>query len=393
MDFQQRLRQFIWLASVALVTLTVGGCASKYAHPDLGTRAGLLEAFRMGNAVLDCETPCSGTWGAARNESKALHDSMQWQRLAELVLRIGYDVDLAWYFLGRAAEGLGYHAAAKKYYGNAINIARGNDSGRPCNGPLFNNCEGFVFPRNAEIRLAQLPKGIPVVTEASPDGASVPTPSLPTTGGEVASTGSGFFVGSNGYALTNLHVVEGCAQVTLRVPGRNSEAVIVAAESPQYDLALLRLNSRGRVGARLRSGASIRPGDAVIAVGFPLTGLLASQASVTLGSVSALAGISDDARFIQISAPIQPGNSGGPLLDMSGNVVGVIRSSLNAISVAGATGNIPQNVNFAIKGSLIREFLDKEGVHYDTATSDRDLKAADIGEIATSYTFLVECWQ
>ncbi len=100
----------------------------------------------------------------------------------------------------------------------------------------------------------------------------------------------------------------------------------------------------------------------MVAVGFPLPGLLASEANVTTGTVSALAGIGNDTRFLQMTAPVQPGNSGGPLLDLEGRVVGVVVSKLDALKVASATGDIPQNVNFAIKAGVVRSFLDASGV-------------------------------
>ena len=73
----------------------------------------------------------------------------------------------------------------------------------------------------------------------------------------------------------------------------------------------------------------------------------------------------DDARMIQISAPVQPGNSGGPLLDSSGRVIGVVNSKLNEIAYAKATGDLPQNVNFAIKANVAMNFLDAHSVPYE----------------------------
>ena len=93
-------------------------------------------------------------------------------------------------------------------------------------------------------------------------------------------------------------------------------------------------------------------------IGFPFHGLLTSDFTVTTGIISSLAGLFNDARFLQISAPVQPGNSGGPLLDTSGNIVGVVAEKLNALRVAKATGDIPENINFAIKTGALRDFLD-----------------------------------
>jgi hypothetical protein len=143
--------------------------------------------------------------------------------------------------------------------------------------------------------------------------------------------------------------------------------------------------------ATFRDGR-VRAGDAVVALGFPLSGLLATTANLTVGNVSALAGISDDSRYLQISAPVQPGNSGGPLLDTSGHVVGIVTAKLDAALVAHFTGDIPQNVNFAVKAEVARTFLDSKGIAYQTAHSDQQMSPADIGDLARPFTVQIECY-
>jgi S1-C subfamily serine protease len=93
-----------------------------------------------------------------------------------------------------------------------------------------------------------------------------------------------------------------------------------------------------------------------------------------------------------MSAPVQPGSSGGALFDASGNVVGVVVTKLNAKVVAEETGDIPQNVNFAVKASVAREFLRDHGVPFRTAPSRVARSNADVGEIGRQVTILVECW-
>ncbi len=212
------------------------------------------------------------------------------------------------------------------------------------------------------------------------------------------STGTGFVVSAEGHVLTNHHVVEGCAEVRTPASGAGPEPFAVVALDAYNDLAVVRLSPITdmlvvTVVASFREGRGVRPGDGVVAVGFPLHGLLASGVNVTTGTVSALAGIRDDIRYLQITAPVQPGNSGGPLLDMSGNVVGVVVGKLDALAVAEVTGDIPQNVNFAIKDSVARAFLDAQGIDYETAPAERALDAADVGELARRFTVLLECWK
>lgn len=129
----------------------------------------------------------------------------------------------------------------------------------------------------------------------------------------------------------------------------------------------------------------------MVAVGYPLHGLLSSEANVTTGNVSALAGIGNDTRFLQITAPVQPGNSGGPLVDQSGNVVGIIVGKLNAIEIAKVTGDVPQNVNFAINMAVAKAFLDANSVEYKSAPSVKKLDPADMVETAKKFTLLLEC--
>lgn len=110
--------------------------------------------------------------------------------------------------------------------------------------------------------------------------------------------------------------------------------------------------------------------------------------------MTALAGIKDDSRMLQISAPVQPGNSGGPLLDETGTVVGIVVAKLNALKLAEATNDLAQNVNFAIKASVAQSFADSQGVRLQAAKADLPvMRPADIAERAKSFTGLVECRQ
>jgi hypothetical protein len=128
-------------------------------------------------------------------------------------------------------------------------------------------------------------------------------------------------------------------------------------------------------------------------LGYPFSGLLASNANLSVGNVSALAGLGDDSRYLQFSAPVQPGSSGGPLLDTSGHLVGIVTAQLDAVRVAKVTGDIPQNVNFAVKAEVAKTFLDSKGVAYRKATSDRQLSPPDVGDIGRPFTVYVSCKQ
>ncbi len=108
---------------------------------------------------------------------------------------------------------------------------------------------------------------------------------------------------------------------------------------------------------------------------------------------TALAGPDNNRRRIQITAPVQPGNSGGPVLDQSGHVVGVVVARLDAVKLVQRTGRLPQNVNFAISEGTVRAFLDANNVPYEVEPSDKPLPTADIAAKAREFTVRVECWK
>lgn len=157
------------------------------------------------------------------------------------------------------------------------------------------------------------------------------TKEQPRSGTRIVSTGTGFFVNQSGSILTNHHVVDGCQSISVKLVGGTSISATVAAMSPENDLALVQAEVRPESFARFRPPQSpAQMGEEVIAFGFPLMGLLSSQGNLTRGDITATTGLRDDIRFLQISAPIQPGNSGGPLLDSAGRVVGIVTAKPTA---------------------------------------------------------------
>ena len=230
-----------------------------------------------------------------------------------------------------------------------------------------------------------------VVASASISGAA--------QAAEDISSGSGVAVGDRGEVLTNAHVVDACAQIIVRSPPGDSATAQLIARDEKNDLAVVRTRPLSSV-ATFRDGKPVRAGDAIVVLGYPLSGLLATTANLTVGNVSALAGLGDNSRYLQISAPVQPGNSGGPLLDGSGHLVGIVTAKLDAALVARVTGDIPQNVNFALKAEVARTFLDSKGIAYHSApsetsrglfSSDKQLSPADIGDVARPFTLRIEC--
>jgi uncharacterized protein len=204
---------------------------------------------------------------------------------------------------------------------------------------------------------------------------------------EVASTGTGFFVSESGHVVTNAHVVEDCLTVRSSRGGQISKVSI----DEQSDLALYIASEKPKAFARLRGGHGAKAGEPVVAVGFPLSGSLSSDPIVTTGIISALSGLRNDRRTIQIAAPVQPGNSGGPLLGENGSVVGVVVGKLNAMKVAQVIGDIPQNVNFAVSLGTLQSFLNANDVPYALDDNNATKSPADITAEASHYTVLLEC--
>lgn len=226
----------------------------------------------------------------------------------------------------------------------------------------------------------------------TPTEAAVPTsPNPPPPARPQFNSGSGIIVNRDGVVLTNSHVVERCRNIRVSLEGQPAQAAAVVARDSGNDLAALKSSLRSADIARFRDDKPLRSGDGVVAIGYPLSSLLSREPNVTAGVVSALAGIKGDKRHYQITAPIQKGNSGGPLADMSGNVVGIVTAKLNAMKIADSTGDLPQNVNFAIKSELARKFLGDYAIPFEIAPAATVLSPADVGDIVKKITVFVEC--
>jgi S1-C subfamily serine protease len=189
--------------------------------------------------------------------------------------------------------------------------------------------------------------------------------------------------------LTNHHVVEGCTGFRVAQGAALATKARVIATDPKNDLALLTTDMKAGAVPAMRLGVKV--GEGISVYGFPLAGLLASTGNFTTGNVTANAGLADDTRMVQISAPVQPGNSGGPLIDQYGNVVGVIVSKLNALKVAQATQDLPQNINFAIKSVIAASFLEANDVSAPTGAKRDPLDSTQIAERAKSFTVRISC--
>src|SRR6266542_4200866 len=170
------------------------------------------------------------------------------------------------------------------------------------------------------------------------------------------SSGSGFFITEDGYLITNQHVAGNGAQVRLVTTAGLISAKVVKVDAAN-DLALLKAEGRFEPLA-IASSRTVKSGATVATVGFPNIGLQGFAPKFAKGEIASLSGASDDPRYFQISVPVQPGNSGGALVDEHGNVVGVVLAKLSARAALATSGALPENVNYAVKSSFLLSFLE-----------------------------------
>jgi len=168
-------------------------------------------------------------------------------------------------------------------------------------------------------------------------------------------SGSGFFITDDGYFLTCYHVVQGATELKLRTSQGTFAATVIKADSDN-DVALLKISGTFHSLSVIPS-EGVKLADSVFTIGYPDPLLQGLSPKFTKGEISSLNGIQDDPTEFQISVPVQHGNSGGPLVDLNGNVVGMIEAILSDTAAFDATGAIPQNVNYATKGSILMTFL------------------------------------
>ena len=228
----------------------------------------------------------------------------------------------------------------------------------------------------------------------------------PATG----STGSGFFVSRMGHIITNQHVVADCREVTV---GESVEAQTLADVlelDRRNDLALLRISSTKMASADaqflisklainvvpsaangLMRSEDTELGEDVLVAEFPYGDIFGNAIKVTKGIVSSIRGMGDDTSQFQIDAAVQPGSSGGPIYDEYGNIVGVVVAQLNKIKFAETTGSLPENVNFGIKASTVKQFLNTSGLPTKWSERTQPLSTKELAKIAKSQTVMVVC--
>ena len=233
-------------------------------------------------------------------------------------------------------------------------------------------------------------KGQDIAREEQSRGTGDGTPSFGKPVKQGAATA--FFVSKTGQAITNYHAIDGCKEV--RIPGREGVVNVTTSDSVN-DLALLQVSGAISGTAVINPDQSkTRQGDDIVVFGFPLTSVLSSGGNLTPGIISALTGLGNNTNQLQITAPIQPGSSGSPVMNKNGEVIGVVSMKLSDSKMAKATGSVGQNINFAVNGQTLKSFLDAHKVQYSTGgLISLSKSTADIADDARKWTTVVECWK
>lgn len=225
----------------------------------------------------------------------------------------------------------------------------------------------------------------PQLPSARNSDRAIPAPS--TQPKRTRSSGSGYFLSDQGHVGTNFHVVEDCSR--LEVSGFGSAKVIKKDEL--NDLAIIQINKGEVPGFAKFRPLPVRRGEAVYVLGFPLSNILGDSLTISEGIVSSLSGIAGDVRHFSLSAPVQPGNSGGPVLDSSGLVIGTVVAKLDAMKTLEVAGTLPENINFAVQGNMMATLMASANIEPTFTIEEEAMTSADVASAAEIFTVQIIC--
>jgi S1-C subfamily serine protease len=204
-----------------------------------------------------------------------------------------------------------------------------------------------------------------------------------------AASGSGFAVTSDGYVITNYHVIEGCTDVKIHDKGKSILATLVTFD-PNNDIALLKGDFKPKSFYPL-SRETPKLLTEIYVAGHPFGNNISTSVKVTKGIVSSLTGIYNNFSNLQIDAAIQPGNSGGPIMNDKGNVIGVAVEKLNFAVILEEFDALPENVNFGVKSNVVINILESENIKLPSPNANT-IPTNELGEMITDGTYYLSCW-
>ena len=203
------------------------------------------------------------------------------------------------------------------------------------------------------------------------------------------SSGSGFAVSAAGHVVTNNHVIDGCTYVSIHHKGKVTQATVIYRDELN-DLAVLKGDFVPSAVFKIsRRNPEIM--QEIFVAGYPFGNQISSSIKVTKGIISSLSGIGNNISNIQIDAALQPGNSGGPIFDEKGNLVGVAVAKLDLKQVVENWGVVPEGTNFGIKSNVVVNLLESNGIKIQEARN-ASLSNAELGKVISGATYHLSCW-
>ena len=202
-------------------------------------------------------------------------------------------------------------------------------------------------------------------------------------------SGSGFYVSKEGHIATNHHVIDGCRNVKIFAKGKLINTELIASDRLN-DLALLKASINPPYVFAISSDIPYGTQEIVVA-GYPFGNKLSSSIKFTKGIVSSLTGVGDNYSEIQIDAALQPGNSGGPIIDEFGNVIGVAVAKLDITKIVEDFGALPENTNFGIKASTLLNLLKSHEIPLAKEVK-KEIKSRELSKNAAEGTVFLTCW-
>lgn len=254
-----------------------------------------------------------------------------------------------------------------------------------CNDKTVRTLASRTYADRALVTLAA--RQMPFPTQALPVSPKPPDTAHYKALCERSSTGSAVLVRDE-RVMSNAHVVAGCRKLEAVARGQRYPAKVLS-EDPRMDLALVEVTgyTSPRV-AGLGLRRSLSTGESVTVAGFPLSGLMGNDLNVQTGIVNTLTGIENNLSQFQMSATVQPGNSGGPVFDRSGNIAGVVVQKGSAALAARANAT---NINIGIKPEIVRLFLSANHVQLPEVEAGVKLETEDVASRARDLTLKLEC--
>lgn len=199
------------------------------------------------------------------------------------------------------------------------------------------------------------------------------------------SSGTGFFI-SKTLVATNYNMVSDAKDIEITYQNDTKLPATIVAKDPANDLALLRVNGLENIVTPAAIGPSrdVKEGNQVFTVGFPLSSELGTRAKINEGIVNSLTGLQDDFRMLQISIPALPGNSGSPVFNVRGQVIGIVTSTLASSHFLNKKNIVPQNLGYAMKSNYLNNLITMlpEEVTLSESASPQNLDASQVADIA-----------